>query len=458
MTRLRLPALLALLALFASTAAPAADFDTAHMKRVVPRLLPSVVTILTKSIRAGTPHTDIDRARAGNLDESFGTGFVIDSTGLIVTNRHVVDNAYDIVVTFADGVRLSATVLGKGRLYDLAVLKVNPLVPLQPVRLGDSDKLEVGDDVLAIGNPFGLGIAVSSGIVSGLNRDLHFSRFDEFIQTDASINHGNSGGPLFNAAGDVVGINTALFSNNSGGGSVGIGYAIPISDARLLIPILVRYGYLRVGSLEIEPQPVTTALADALGVPERGAIVASVDPNGPAAGKLFVGDIIRRIGPDEVLRPRDYYRLIGRRLGDRVPVFVWRMGSLLGIELTPVQAPEEASAPPQQMKRPQAQASESMRLGAEVAPLTAENRSRFDVPADQAGILVTKVEPNSPAAAAGLSVGDVIETVQMEKVSTPAQGIRLVDQAVAEGRRFVVNLVRGSKDKHFVTVPLQPFH
>ena len=444
---------LAVLALALPISATQAADDPGMMKRFVPGLLPSVVTILTKSMRKDAPKEDALQAKASNLDEGFGTGFVVDPQGYIVTNRHVVDNAYDIVVTFADGVRLSATVVGKGRSYDLALIKVNPTVPLQAVRLGDSDKIDVGDPVLAIGNPFGLGIAVSSGIVSGLNRDLHFSHFDEFIQTDATINHGNSGGPLFNAKGEVIGITTAIYTK-SGGGSIGIGYAIPITDARELLPVLKTFGYLRVGSLEVDPQPVTASLANALGVDEHGVIIAAVDPAGPAAGKLRIGDIIRKIGSDDIQRPRDLYRRVGRELGHPLTLTIWRSGRTLTVDVTPIQAPEEAGQAPAKMSMPVAQASQSMRLGAEVAPLTAENRMHFDLAADQTGILVTKVEPNSPSAAAGLSVGDVIETVQMEPVSTPADGARLIDRATADGRRFIVGLVKGSKDKHFVTVPL----
>ena len=430
----------------------AADADMASH---VPQLLPSVVSITTKSLpSAPAPLTAAAAAKGSNFDESFGTGFVVDPAGYIVTNRHVVDNAYDIIVAFSDGTRLSAMLVGKGRRYDLALIKVNPISPLKAVRVGDSDRMEVGDEVLAIGNPFGLGIAASAGIISGLDRNLHFSNFDEFIQTDASINHGNSGGPLFNAQGEVIGINTALYSNNAGGGSVGIGYAIPSSDARMLIPLLRQYGYLRVGSLEIVPRPVTHALANALGVEQDGVIVATIDPAGPAAGVLKVGDIIRKIGDRDVHSPRDMYRNVALEIGHRLSLTIWRQGSFMVVDLTPIQAPDEDGHAPAAMPRPVAQSSENMRLGAEVAPLTTENRSSFDIPFDVSGILVTKVTPGSQSAAAGLSIGDVIQAVQMEPVSTPADGARIIDRAVAEGRKFIVGLVKGSKDVHFVTVPL----
>ena len=429
------------------------------MKRFVPGLMKSVVTITTKALKtpevAGATRSTSE-ASASNFNESFGTGFVVDPSGYIVTNRHVIDNAYDVIVTFNEGTKLSAKVVGKGRRFDLAVLKVTPITPLAAVRWGDSDTMDVGDPVFAIGNPFGLGLAVSSGIVSGLNRNLHFSMVDEFIQTDAAINHGNSGGPLFNDQGEVIGINTALYSTNEKGGAVGIGYAIPSSDARELVPILERYGYLRVGSLLVDFQQVTPDLANALGVERHGAIVAAVDPTGPAANALKIGDIVEKVDEADVQGPRDLYRTLGQNIDKTLHVSVWRRGQTLTFDLVPAQAPEEAPLHLNaMMATPPAQASETMRLGAYAAPLTDENRKRFNIASDESGILVTGVLAGTPSAAAGLSVGDVIEALQMDPLKTPADAARIIDQADAEHRQFVVGLIKSNADRRFVTVPLQ---
>jgi len=220
------------------------------------------------------------------------------------------------------------------------------------------------------------------------------------------------------------------------------------------VPLLKQYGYLRVGSLEVQPQAVTADLANALNVPQTGLLMTRINPEGPAAGKLQLGDIVLKVAGEEVREPRDLYRRIGSALGQTVPLLVWRKGQIMTIEVVPVQSPQEAGQPPKEMLRPVAQASETMRLGVEVAPLMSENRKQFDLSANQTGIVVTKVLPDSPGAAAGLSVGDVIESVQMESVNSPAEAARILDKAKAEGRQFVVSLVRGSKDSRFVTVPI----
>ena len=428
------------------------------MRSLAPKLLPSVVSIETKTMQTETPAAAPSMATvsATNLRISHGTGFIIDPAGYIVTNRHVIDNAYDIVVSLSDGTRLAATLVGKGRRYDLALLKVEPITPLTAAKFGESDAMQIGDPVIAIGNPFGLGIAVSEGIISGLDRNLHYSQFDAFMQTDAALNHGNSGGPLFNLQGDVIGINTAIYSTEADGGSVGIGYAIPASDAKLMVPLLRQYGYLKFGSLELLPQAVSAELASALDVPQRGILIASLKPNSPALGKLKLGDIVLKIDNTDVDRPRDFNRRIGHLLGKSVTLAVYRGGHIVTVDVMPVQPLEEAGQPPAEMPHPVALDATEMPLGAEVAPLTPVNRMRFSLGADQSGVVVTKVRPGSPSAAAGLSVGDVIETVQMVPVSTAEEASREIEQARSLGRRFVVGLVKGTKDTRFVIVPLPP--
>jgi serine protease Do len=427
------------------------------MSGLVPKLLPSVVSIVTKSLAKPSEAGASASASQMDLKESYGTGFIIDPQGYIATNRHVIDNAYDVVVTLNDGTRLSATVVGHGRNYDLALLKVDPIYPLEAAHFGDSDAMQVGDPVLAIGNPFGLGIAVSGGIVSGLDRDLHFSRFDAFIQTDAAINHGNSGGPLFNTNGEVIGINTALYSNNTGGGSVGIGYAIPASAARLLLPLLKQYGYLRFGSLEVAVQVMRPDLADALGVPQKGVLIDSIGPESSAAGKLQLGDIVLKAGGQEVNRPHDFYRRVAEALDQQIGLEIWRRGKIMRVEVTPTQSPGEAPEASKEMPHPTAEDPQMMQRGTEVAPLTPDSRKRFNLSPDQTGVVVTKVLPHSLGAAAGLSVGDVIVALQMEPVKDPADATRIIEKAKAEGRHFIVGLVKGTNGMRFVTTAM-PTH
>ncbi len=278
------------LALAAAPPASRAATGTGEMDRadLIAAVMPAVVnvsTVLARHAPSTRSAQDLPGEIAPNavppVTHGFGSGFIIDKSGIIVTNRHVVENAIRITVTLQDNTSLTATRIGRLSRADVALLQVKASGPLPTLTLGDSDQLRVGDPVIAIGNPLALGGSVSAGIVSGLNRDIRTTPFDDFIQTDAAINHGNSGGPLFNTRGEVIGINTAIFSPTETGGSIGISFALPINDAKFIIDQTLRYGRVRAGWLGISMQSVTPDIANAigLGIP-RGSIVGSVEPGG----------------------------------------------------------------------------------------------------------------------------------------------------------------------------------
>ncbi|MCL4170902.1 UNVERIFIED_CONTAM: hypothetical protein GTU68_030060, partial [Idotea baltica] len=268
--------------------------------------------------------------------QSLGSGFVVDGTeGIIITNNHVIEGADEITANFNDGTKLKAEIIGTDEKTDLAVLKVEPEAPLKAVSLGDSDSIRVGDWVMAIGNPFGLGGTVTVGIVSARNRDINSGPYDNFIQTDASINRGNSGGPLFDMDGNVIGINTAIISPS--GGSIGIGFAIPAKTATRVIEQLREFGETRRGWLGVRIQEVTDEIAESLGMDEAmGALVAGVTDDGPAAkAKVEPGDVIVRFDGNEVETMRELPRMVAETaIGKDVEVIVLRKGEEVTISVT----------------------------------------------------------------------------------------------------------------------------
>jgi serine protease Do len=389
---------------------------------------------------------------------SLGSGFIIDPSGYIVTNNHVIEGADQITVRLHDDTELEAKIIGIDTKTDLALLKVEPKSPLPAVHWGDSDKTRIGDWVLAIGNPFGLGGSVTAGIVSARQRDINAGPYDDFIQTDASINRGNSGGPMFDMDGGVIGINTAIYSPS--GGSVGIGFAIPSNLARTVIEQLKDFGHARRGWLGVRIQSVSPELAEGLRLPTpKGALVANVTAGGPAdAAGIKQGDVILEFNGHAIDEMRKLPRVVAETPIDQdVSIVVWRQGEkkTLSVKVGELQEEtEQASAESTQPKTPTAPANSGKvdLLGLVVTELTAALRDQYKLEPDVAGVLVSSVDANGPAAEKGLQEGDVIIEVDQKAVKTPADVKKRVDDAKGNGYRVVTLLVYRGGDFQWVAV------
>ena len=339
-------------------------------------------------------------------ERSLGSGFIIDKEGDILTNNHVVEGTEDIQVRLTDGSEFKAKIIGRDPKTDLALIRISSNSPLQPLNLGDSDKLEVGDWVLAIGSPFALGNTVTAGIVSAKYRRIGAGAYDDFIQTDASINPGNSGGPLLNISGEVIGINTAIYSQS--GGSIGIGFAIPINMAKDLLPQLKKGKVVR-GWLGVTIQEITPALKDKLGLPSvEGALVSQVTPGGPAASAgIERGDVIISFNGNPIKNMHDLPFLVATTpVGKRVQVEVIRKGEKKFFELEVGELKEETAKAAESEKQPESY------LGMTVEDITPKLAGEYNL-SEKSGVVVTAVEPDTPADQAGLKPGDVI--LEMDK-------------------------------------------
>jgi serine protease Do len=389
---------------------------------------------------------------------SLGSGFVIDASGIVVTNNHVIGDANEITVIFHDGQRLKAEIIGKDSKVDLALLRVKPEKPLKAVPFGDSDKMRPGDWVMAIGNPFGLGGSVTAGIVSARGRNIESGPYDNYIQTDASINKGNSGGPLFNMNGEVIGINTAILSPT--GGSVGIGFAVPSASAVAVIDQLRQFGETRRGWLGVRIQNVDDATAEALNLGSaRGALVAGVDDKGPAkpAG-IEVGDVITKFDGKDVKDSRDLPRIVASSpVGKAVDVTLVRKGKELSKSVTLGRLEDNDRQQQAGLNQPPAEAPTVTRqaLGLNLAGISDEVRKRFSIKDTVKGVVVTRVDPNSPAADKRIQAGDVVVEVGQEPVSTPADVTRRLDQLKKDGRKSALLLVSNAQGEvRFVALSL----
>jgi serine protease Do len=388
--------------------------------------------------------------------QSLGSGFVIDGSGIIVTNNHVIEGADTIEVNFTDGTTLKAELVGRDQKTDLAVLRVKPSKPLAFVPFGDSDKLRVGDWVMAIGNPFGLGGSVSLGIVSARNRDINAGPYDDFIQTDAAINKGNSGGPLFNLQGEVVGINTAIYSPS--GGSVGIGFSVPAATAKGVIDQLIKYGETRRGWLGVRIQSVTDDLVESLGLDTaRGALIADVTPGGPAQKSgIEAGDVIIEFNGKPIREMKDLPRIVAdTEIGKTVPLKVLRKGKevALNAEVGRLEDGEKLVAA-QGAVLP----SVVTALGMTLSPLTDELRTQFNIDKDLKGAVITAIDPESAAAEKRLEPGDVITEAGEKEVAAPADVEARVKDAVKDGKNSVLLLVsKGGKsaEMRFIAVKVK---
>ncbi len=395
---------------------------------------------------------------------ALGSGFIIDPKGIVITNNHVIKGADEIIVRLSDGTRLKAKLRGRDPKTDIAVLEVKPEKPLPYVSFGDSDKTEVGDWVLAIGNPFGLGGTVTLGIVSARGRDIRSGPYDDYIQTDAAINKGNSGGPLFNMKGEVVGVNSAILSPS--GGSVGIGFSIPSNLARKVVDQLVKYGETRRGWLGVRIQTVTKDLAEGLGLeaPE-GALVAEVTKGGPAekAG-MKMRDVIVEFNGVKVKRMRDLPRIVAETpVGAEVIVKVIRDGKPLEIRVTLgrlEKAGQTAGAAKDEKDKGESAAPETMSLlGMKLAPLDAAARKRFSVPDTvKRGVVVLSVKEDSDADRKGLAPGDVIQEAGGAQVTRPgdiAERIRLYGKKKRKAIPLLVLRKAAGFDPRFIALWLK---
>lgn len=400
-----------------------------------------------------------DDAPSGGRAVSLGSGFIIDKAGYIVTNNHVIDGADEISVTLTDNTTLKAKLVGKDDRVDLALLKVETDHPLTAVSFGDSDSSRVGDWVLAIGNPFGLGGSVTAGIVSARGRDIRQGPYDDFIQTDAAINRGNSGGPLFNMNGEVIGINTAIYSPS--GGSVGIGFSVPSSLAKPVIMQLREYGHARRGWLGVRIQQVTPDIAEAIGLKDvQGAMVAGMNDGGPAdkAG-IHNGDVILKFNGQDVKEMRTLPRLVAEtEIGKQVPVVLWRDHKEVAVQASTGELPDDvqqASASPNAPAAPPRNTTTMLSgLGAKLAPITDALRDQYKLAPDQKGVVVTDVQSDGPAAGRGLKAGDVIVEVQQEPVSTPQDVQERLDRYRKQNRKTVLMLVQNGDGMRWIPLPL----
>ncbi|MGK9165301.1 DegQ family serine endoprotease [Inquilinus limosus] len=380
-----------------------------------------------------------------------GSGFIIDPAGYIVTNNHVVKDADNITVTLNDGTVIPAKVVGTDEKTDLALLKVDTDKKLTAVEWGDSDAAQVGDWVIAVGNPFGLGGSVTAGIVSARGRDLHSGPFDDFLQIDAPINRGNSGGPSFDTSGKVIGINSAIYSPS--GGSVGIGFAIPSNLAKTVIAQIREHGSVQRGWLGVQIQQVTPEMADALGLDKaRGALVADVQEDSPAlkAG-LHQGDVITSYDGKPVNQLSDLPRLVAdTAAGKTVPVEVLRNGKTetISVEIAKLPASQQVASAEENGPAVDDQ------LGLSLSALTPKVRREYGVPDDVDGVLVTGTREDGPARETGVGPGDVIVRVGSEAVKTPSEVAKQVKAAKEADRNAVMLLINRQGDQRFVALKL----
>jgi serine protease Do len=445
---------------------------------IVERVAPAVVNIsTTKAIGRGempelpfpepppgSPFEDFfreffDRDRAPEQmprrQSSLGSGFVVDEAGFVVTNNHVIAEADEIQVVFSDDRTFEAELIGRDSKTDLALLKIKgDEGPFPAVTFADSDHVRVGDWIIAIGNPFGLGSTVTAGIISARSRDIRAGPYDDFLQVDAPINRGNSGGPSFNLDGEVIGINTAIFSPS--GGNVGIGFAIPSNLALPVIESLKEDGRVERGWLGVRIQTVTDEIAESLGLDEaEGALVASVTPDGPAeAAKIEPGDVILEFDHKKIDRMRGLPRIVAETpIGKEVEVAIWRRGEEQSVQVTLGELPEEdelAALTEEGADTPSS--AEIASLGVTVATISEELRTRYELGPNVNGVVIVDVLAGSAAGTESLRPGDVIVEVGQEEVNSPPEVQAKVNQAQQENKKSVLLLIDRQGDLRFVAL------
>jgi serine protease Do len=428
---------------------------------LIASLQPSVVNIsIVRHTKTAAPAANIATQDLTTETRVQSSGFFVDPTGVILTNRHVVADADEIIATLHDSSRLRASIMAADTTDDIALLKVNAGNAVPYLRFGNSDLLRPGDPVFIIGNPLGLGSTVTAGIVSALDRNTPDSEAASFIQIDAALNVGNSGGPVFDQAGNVVGISTALATPNNQAGSVGLGLAIPGNDARFIKDRLIASGRVQLGWSGIHVQPVTTDIAAALQLPMvSGSIITRIDTDSPAArAQLNAGDIVLKVDGNDVAGPRELNRTIaGLADGNVTRIAIWRAGSLLTVSVTIGVLPSDSSGAEQTVSnlpmRPHIARGD---LGLTLAPLTDDARARLGMPAQQPGVMVEDVAANSTAWERGITSGSAIIMVDRQPATSPANVLRSLQEAENGNHSFVLLLVEGTHGLRWIPVPLSP--
>ncbi len=445
---------------------------------IIGKLTPAVVNIATsQSVSAknmGSPFNDLPpghpfegfedffeqfKENYGDTDQkltSLGSGFIIDSEGFIVTNYHVIENAEEITVQLNDNSRHDAKLVGSDKKSDIAVLKIEAGKELPAVTFGDSSESRVGDWVLAIGNPFGLGGTVTAGIISATSRDINSGPFDDYIQTDAAINRGNSGGPMFNLDGEVIGINTAIFSP-MGVGNIGIGFAVPSNMAQPVIAQLRKGQKVRRGWLGVKIQTITDDLAEGLGIKEaKGALVSEVMPDSPAAKAGIVsGDVVLSFDGKEVSEMRRLPRIVAETpVGKTVEVEVLRNGAEKTMKVQVAEMQDEEETEQAGIVDEEGESKHAL-LGLHLKPLTTENRKQYGIPDDAAGLVVTGMNRRSAASEKGIHRGDVVREINQQKVKSLQQAKEAIEKAKKDSRSSVLLLVQRHDDALFVALPVE---
>ncbi|MBB5047228.1 serine protease Do [Rhodopseudomonas rhenobacensis] len=401
-----------------------------------------------------------DKGGGPRKTNSLGSGFIVDTAGIAVTNNHVIADADEINIIMNDGTKIKAELVGVDKKTDLAVLKFKPPAkPLVAVKFGDSDKLRLGEWVIAIGNPFSLGGTVTAGIVSARNRDINSGPYDSYIQTDAAINRGNSGGPLFNLDGEVIGVNTLIISPS--GGSIGIGFAVPSKTVIGVVDSLRQFGELRRGWLGVRIQQVTDEIAESLNIkPARGALIAGVEEKGPAkpAG-IEPGDVVVKFDGKDIKEPKDLSRVVAdTAVGKSVDVVIIRKGKEETKQVTLGRLDDGDKPVPASVKsQPEAEKPVTQKaLGLDLAGLSKELRAKYKIKDSVKGVLITSVDIGSDAAEKRLAAGDVIVEVAQEAVGNAGDVKKRIEAIKKDGKKSVLLLVsNGDGELRFVALGVQ---